>query len=76
MNIFRPFQCVVVPFFEIGEFHLGGFLEVFIGQPGIDDLVAVVGENGRFDASWDRLPAVEEEDFHGGKSSVLFVLPI
>jgi hypothetical protein len=26
--------------------------------------VAVVFQVGRFDAAWDGLPAVEEEDFH------------
>ena len=38
--------------------------EVFIRQLRVDDLVAVLGEDGRFDAARDRLPAVEEEDFH------------
>ena len=38
--------------------------EVLVGQFGVDDLVAVPGQLGRFDAARDRLPAVEEEDFH------------
>jgi hypothetical protein len=40
-------------------------LEVLVGQLGVDDFVAVVRQVGRFDAAWNRLPAVKEEDFHG-----------
>ena len=39
-------------------------VEVFIGQRRIDDLVAVLDQEGRLDAAWDGLPAVKEEDFH------------
>ena len=39
-------------------------VEVLVGQLRVDDLVAVLGQEGRFDAAWDRLPAVQEEDFH------------
>ena len=39
-------------------------VEVLVGQLRVDDLVAVLGQEGRLDAAWDRLPAVEEEDFH------------
>ena len=28
------------------------------------DLVAVLGQEGRFDAAWDRTPAMQKEDFH------------
>jgi hypothetical protein len=38
--------------------------EVFVGQFRVDDLVAVPGQEGRLDATWDGLPAVKEEDFH------------
>ena len=38
--------------------------EVFIRQFRVDDLVAVLDQKGRLDAARDRLPAVEEEDFH------------
>ena len=43
-----------------------GQSEILVGQLRIDDLVAVLRQEGRFDAAWDRLPAVKEEDFHGG----------
>ncbi len=49
------------------EFSLGGFEgsgEVIAIQGWVDDLVAVVLQLGRFDATWDRVPAVEEENFH------------
>ena len=35
------------------------------GQRRVDDLVAVVLQVGRLHAAGDRVPAVEEEDFHG-----------
>jgi hypothetical protein len=50
--------------FELGLGGLEGFLEVLVVEIGIDDLVAVVLQVGRFDAAWDRVPAVKEEDFH------------
>lgn len=49
------------------ELFLGdpdGLLEVLIGQLRIDDFVAMLRQEGRFDAAGDRVPAVEEEDFH------------
>jgi hypothetical protein len=49
------------------EFALGdpdGLLEVLVRQLGIQDGVATLGQVGRFDAARNRLPAVEEEDFH------------
>ena len=45
---------------------LDGLGEILVGQLGIDNDVAVLGQEGWFDASWNRLPAVEEEDDHGG----------
>jgi hypothetical protein len=38
--------------------------EVLDRQLWVDDLVAVLGQEGRFNAARNRLPAVEEEDFH------------
>ena len=49
---------------ELGLGDLDGLGEVLVGQLRVDDLVAVLGQEGRLDAAWDRLPAVEEEDFH------------
>src|ERR1019366_5224406 len=54
---------------ELGLGDADGFGEILVGQLRIDDLVAVLGEEGRFDASRDRLPAVKEEDFHGADST-------
>lgn len=48
---------------------LDGLLEVVIGQPGIDDLVAVLDQVGRFDATGDGLPTVKEENLHGSDSA-------
>jgi hypothetical protein len=39
--------------------------EIVIGQLRVDDLVAVPGQERRFDAAWDGIPAVQEQDFHG-----------
>src|SRR5262245_27104929 len=39
--------------------------EVFVRQFRVDDLVAVLGQVARLDPARDRLPAVEEEDYHG-----------
>lgn len=36
-----------------------------IGELRVDYRVAVPFQVGRFDAAWDGLPAVEEEDRHG-----------
>src|ERR1022692_1314565 len=41
---------------------LNGLGEILVGQLRVDDLVAVLGEVRRFDAAWDRTPAVKEED--------------
>jgi hypothetical protein len=46
----------------LGDAH--GSLEVVVGEGRVDDLVAVLRQLGRFHASGDRLPAVQEEDFH------------
>jgi hypothetical protein len=35
---------------------LDGLDEILVGQLRIDDLMAVLGKEGRFDAAWDRLP--------------------
>ena len=45
---------------------LDGLCEILVGQLRIDDFVAVLRQEGRFDAAWDRLPAVKEENFHEG----------
>jgi hypothetical protein len=50
-----------------------GLLEVLVGQLRVDDLVAVLRQERRFDAAWDRLSAVKEEDFH---EVVLFVVKL
>jgi hypothetical protein len=43
---------------------LDGLTEVLVRQLRVHDFVAVLGQEGRLDAAWDRLPAVKEEDFH------------
>ena len=50
----------------LGDPH--GLGDVLVRQGRIDDGVAVPNEVGRFDAAWDRVPAVEEQDSH---SSIL-----
>lgn len=53
------------------ELGLGGRKssgEIVVIKCRVDDLMAVLGEVGRFDATGDRVSAVEEEDFHGFKS--------
>jgi len=47
-----------------------GLGEVVVGELGVQDSVLVILEVRRFDAAWDRLPAVWEEDGHGGIVSV------
>ena len=42
-----------------------GLGEVLVGQFRVDDLVAVLGQEARLDATRDRVPAVEEENLHG-----------
>src|SRR5262249_46650327 len=39
--------------------------EVFVGEGRVENFVAMLVQVGRLDATRDRLPAVEEEDFHG-----------
>jgi hypothetical protein len=61
-----------------GELLLGdldGLGEILVGQFRIDNLVSIFRKVGRFDAAWDRLPAVEEEDFHAVIVS-LTILPM
>jgi len=51
------------------EFGLGepdGGIEIVVGQVWIEDFVAVVFQVGRLKTARCRLPAVEEEDLHGG----------
>jgi hypothetical protein len=43
---------------------LDGKSEILVGQFRIEGRVAVVRQEGGLYASWDRLPAVKEEDFH------------
>jgi hypothetical protein len=42
-----------------------GLLEVLVGQLRIDDLMAVLHQEGRLVAARSCVPAVEKEDFHG-----------
>ena len=42
-----------------------GSVEVIVVESRIDDCVAVLLHARRFDAAWNGVPAVEEEDFHG-----------
>jgi hypothetical protein len=55
---------------ELGLDDADGRLEVVVGQGRVDDLVAVLSQEGRLDAAGNRVPAVEEEDFHWEHSSV------
>jgi hypothetical protein len=48
---------------SLGGRKSGG--EVIVIEGRVDDFVAVLGEVRRLDAAWDRVPPVEEEDFHG-----------
>src|SRR5580658_6419576 len=50
---------------------LDRLVEILIRQFRVDDLVAVLRQEGRLDAAWDGLPAVEEEDFQGVTGSQL-----
>jgi hypothetical protein len=63
-----PCWCWLFPSFlglaELGLSDPDGLVEVLVGQLRADDLVAVPGEEGWLDATWDRLPAAKEEDFH------------
>jgi hypothetical protein len=43
---------------DLGD--LDGHSEILVRQLGVDDLVAVLGQEGRFDAAWNRLPVVED----------------
>lgn len=50
---------------ELGLGDADGLFHVVVGQRRIDDGVAVIFEVGRFDAAWDGVEAVQEEDGHG-----------
>ena len=50
---------------ELGLGDANGGVEIVVGQGRVQDFVAVVLEIGRLHAARRRLPAVEEEDFHG-----------
>jgi len=50
---------------EFGLSNLYCRFKIIVRKSRIDDLVTVLRETSRLDASWDRSPAVEEEDFHG-----------
>ncbi len=50
---------------ELGLGDAHRLLEVLVGQLRVEDLVAVLRQERRLDPAWDRLPAVEEEGFHG-----------
>jgi hypothetical protein len=43
---------------ELGLGDLDGLIEVLVRQFRVDDLVAMLGQEGRLDATRDRLPAV------------------
>jgi hypothetical protein len=49
---------------ELGWAILTRLAEILIPQLRVDDPVAVMGEERRFDAARNRLPAVENQDFH------------
>src|SRR5262245_25227908 len=51
---------------ELSLGDLDGLVEILVRQFWVDDFVAVMGKERRFDAAWDRLPTVEEEDSHAG----------
>ena len=44
---------------------LDGLGEILVGQLQIHDGVAVLRQVRRFDAAWDRMPAVQEEVMKG-----------
>ena len=48
---------------EVGLCDPHGLVEVLVGQSGIQNFMAVAGEEGRFLAAQCRGPAVEEKDF-------------
>ena len=51
---------------ELGLGNANRLLEILVGKRRIENFVPVLGEESRFNAPWNRLPAVEEQDFHGG----------
>ena len=63
----RPDDDLRLMFVELGLGDADGLLHVLIGQRRVDDLVAVVFQVGRLHAAWDRVPAVQEKDFHGAE---------
>lgn len=40
-------------------------LKVLVIEYWVDHIHTVLSEVGRFNAAWDAVPTVEEEDFHG-----------
>ena len=47
----------------------GGFIEIIVGELRVVDGVVVVLQAGRFEAAWDGLSAVEEDDGHAFAST-------
>src|SRR5262249_17458507 len=60
---------------ELGLGYLDGLAEVLVGQLRVDDGMGVPGQEGRFDAAGDRLPAVQEEDFHASSLAAFSAKP-
>ena len=48
---------------------LNGGIEIVVIEFGIEDGVAVVFEVSGFDAAWDGMEAVEEEEIHGSSAA-------
>ena len=55
-----------IPLTLFGLGDADGLLEIVVGQVRVENFVPVVFEVGRLQAARCRLPAVEEEDEHGG----------
>lgn len=56
--------------FGLGQGKYGGNV---VRKSGVDGGVAVACQEGWYDAAWDGLPAVQEEDFHSSSSSSLSI---
>jgi len=52
---------------EYGEF------EILVTEGWIDDFVASVFQEGRLDAAWNAVPAVEEQNLHGSEPQSHFL---
>jgi hypothetical protein len=52
---------------ELGLGGADGLVEVIVIEGRVKDLVTVLDQVGRLHAAGDRVPAVEEEDFHGSE---------